>query len=370
MLSGFGIFIFLYIYLLGIALYSYTQEDDMKRKRFQTIASAFGLWLVLALRSPLCGIDLLGEGDDSINYYYVFSEVQNKSFVELLDGEFASGIGMERSWILYNKLVSAFFSSFQFFLALTALIQIVLISKVIYRLSSHVILSYMVFFSLGIYLACFSTLRQTFALSWTAFAFLFFIEKRYFPFIILVIFASFFHLSSLIFLLLLLLKKLKLTFRKGLIALGGLFVIMPFLAVILNFLSLYLFGGNKYSPETDGGGAVTMFFVYVALFLLSYCIKEESHIVNLLRIVIFMAVAGQSLGYISSGHLTRIAFYFSVFFMILLPYILDSIIHPQLRRVSIILCTLLLFAFFYLTSKDGYLNVVPYSFFWETNTPI
>lgn len=370
MLNGFGIFVLLYFYLLGVAFYSYVQEDEIKRKRFQTIASAFGLWIVLALRSPLCGIDLYNDGADTVSYYYAFSGVQTRSLVELLDGEFAARCGMERAWIIYNKLVSACFSSFQFFLALTALIQIVLISKVIYRLSSHVTLSFMVFFALGIYLACFSTLRQTFAVSWTAYSFLYLIERRYVPFILLVVFSSFFHLSSLVFLLILPLMRMDFSFRKGIIALCGLFVLLPFLAVILNYLSLFLFAGNKYSAEADGGGAVTMFFVYVTLFLISYLIKEESHIINILRIVIFMAVVGQSLGYISSGHLTRIAYYFSLYFMILIPYILDSIVHPQLKRVSILVSTFLLFAFFYLISKGGYLNVVPYSFFWEANVPV
>lgn len=370
MLNGFGIFVFLYIYLIGVAFYSYVQEDGLKRKRFQTIASAFGLWIVLALRSPLCGVDLYDESAGTVSYYYAFSGVQNRSLVELFDGEFAARCGMERAWIIYNKLVSVCFSSFQFFLALTALIQIVLISKVIYRLSSHVLLSFMVFFALGIYLACFSTLRQTFAVSWTAYSFLYLIKKKYILFTLLVVLSSFFHLSSLVFLLLLPLMRLNFSFRKGIIALGGLLVILPFLAIILNYVSLFLFAGNKYSAEEDGGGAVTMFFVYVALFLLSYLIKEKSNIVNLLRIVIFMAVVGQSLGYVSSGHLTRIAYYFSLYFMILIPYILDSIVHPQLKRISIVVCTFLLFTFFYLISKNGYLNVVPYSFFWEANVPV
>lgn len=366
-----GVFIALYLYLLFVGAISHSHNsDNEKRRRIQNIACGFGLWIILALRSPLCGVDLFNDGPDSVSYYFVFSKVQTISFLDVLNGELAMECGMEWGWVVYTKMVSLFTSSFQVFLAVTAFIEIYYVGRVINRLSPHIILSYMTFFSLGLYLHSFSTIRQLLAVSIVAYSFLYLIDNQKKKFVLTVMLATTLHMASIAFLLLWPLSRFNFSFRKGLMSLGLLILILPYVGVIAQLLVYLIFRGNRFSFETDEGGAVTMFIVYALLFVASYGIKRQTDVINLLRITIFLAVAGQSLGYVSVGHITRVAFFFSVFFVILVPLLVDYFVEKKLRRFTILLITLVLFVFFELVSKGGYLNVVPYSFFWEKPLPI
>lgn len=181
--------------------------------------------------------------------------------------------------------------------------------------------------------------------------------------------ASLFHFSALIFLALYPLSKLSFNKRVGLWSLAVIVLAIPFLRLIIQFITQVILGGLR-SGDTDKGGAYTLFIAYIIIYLFTLSLKEDSRYNNFLKILMLLAVAGQSLGVISTEHLTRIAFYFSVFFILSIPQILDKYIEKRLSRVSILLLSLLLFAFFWYVSKDGYLNVVPYSFFWESNVPL
>ena len=84
-----------------------------------------------------------------------------------------------------------------------------------------------------------------------------------------------------------------------------------------------------------------------------------------LRGLILFAVIGQSLGIISSSSMTRIGFYFSIFFTLLIPEISNSFFGKKNRVLGSFITSVMFILFFYLTVKDGYLDVVPYYYFWE-----
>lgn len=364
-----GVFVCLYIYILIIGAISYFAHfNTQKRRLFQTIACALGLWIVLALRSPYCGYDLVRE-NGAVCYYSVFQDVKNYTVLDCLDVRLMLGTGMDIGWFIYNKILSLFTDSFQMLLAITSFIELFLISKVIYKFSSHVIFSFIIFFTMGIYLASFSTLRQTLALAITSYSFVCLFEKKYLKYTLLVILASLIHFSSFLFFIIYPLSKISINKINGLWALLFIFISIPFLGIILQVIAQSILGDLR-SVESDKGGAYTLFVLYVFIYLLTLFSVKTTIYGNYLKLFMLLAVAGQSLGAISTGHLTRIAFFFSVFFILSLPQILDSRIEEKYRKLSILAISVLLFSFFVYVSKDGYLDVVPYSFFWESNSLI
>lgn len=353
------IFIFLFVYLLILRVL--IRQD----KRLQlSVLGGLGLWLVLALRSSYCGVDLVMGAAGSANYYNMFVRAGEESFFNIIRGDLTHISSMETGWLIYCKLVSFLTKDFQIFMAITALIQISLIGFVLYKYSIDIILSYIVYFCFGLYVMSFSGLRQSTAFSITFFSYYFLEGGKKLKFVLVTVLASLIHSSSLIFLIALPLRYLKLSSVKSVVAVIVIVLLLPFLSVIVTSVVPLLFE-NRYQHYQDEGGSITLFLVYVLLFLLSLKIKYQNQHLSLVRNLIMMAAACQSLGYIGSGAITRIGFYFSIFFTLLYPELVRVYSDKKNKEALTLILSVALFGFFYLTNKDGYLNVVPYYFFWE-----
>ena len=356
------IFVVLFLYLL--ALKFYIKNSSQKNRALLSILAGFGLWIILALRSPYCGIDLVTGVDGSANYLNQFITASDYSFTQIVRGSLSYFSSVEVGWVLYCKLLSLFSTNFQVFLAITALIQMGLIGFVFYKYSKDIALSYIVYFCFGLYIMSFSGIRQSTAIALTFFSFHLLLSNKKWQFFLTVFIASSIHTSALIFLIAYPLKKIRMDAKKSIFALVGILFSIPFLSAIGNFLIPLLFGGRYINFEGEGG-AINRFIIYVVIFLSSLNIKINNQQNNLYRSMILMAVAGQSLGIIGNAHVTRIAYYFSIVFSMLFPELLASYSSKKERTTLFTVTSLLFFAFFYLTNKGGYLNVVPYYFFWE-----
>lgn len=354
-----SVFIALFIYLLLIKFFI-----NSRNRKATCVLAGFGLWVVLALRSPYCGIDLVSGASGSANYYNMFEKAMDASISQILNGDLTRISNMERGWLLYCKFVSLFSSQFQVFLAITALVQLGLIGFVFYKYSNDIILSYIVYFCFGLYIISFSGIRQSTAFSITFLSFHYLLRKKYVKFLLIVLLATFIHNSALFFLLVLPINNIRFTPAKTRMAILCIFLLVPYLSVIIKIIVPFLFG-NRYQNYEDSGGAITLFLLYTLICSVSLKIKLQNTRDNLIRGLIIIAVACQSLGYISTGAITRITFYYSIFFSLLFPDLIISYSNNRTRSVLSLFISLLLLEFFYLTNRDGYLNVIPYSFFWE-----
>jgi len=357
------IFIILFIYLLLLKVLFEGKNSDKDRKKLCVFAG-FGLWIVLALRSPYCGVDLVSGDYAAANYLTLFFRAADYSFIQIIKGVLSYFSSAEVGWLVYCKLVSLISKDFQFFLAITAFIQIFLIGFVFYKYSSDIILSYIVYFCFGLYIMSFSGLRQSTATALTFFSFYFLVNNKKWLFALIVLLASSLHTSALLFVIAYPLKKIRLNTRKSIVSIIGIFAALPFLSFVVSAVIPILFG-SRYRHYMDSGGAITLFLLYVIIFLFSLKTKLVTQQDSLYRNLIVVAVACQSLGYISAGAMTRIGFYFSIFFTLLFPELIKVYSDKGSRQTLFIIVSLLFFAFFYITNIDGYLNVIPYYFYWE-----
>lgn len=358
------IFIFLFVYLLAMRMLS-SSVSISKRRLFLTISSGLGLWLVLALRSAFCGIDLLSSEEVGVNSYYnAFHNIEISSWHEVLS-LFYDNTGQEFGWLLYNKLVSSVLPSFQFLLATTAAIQIILIGHIIFKYSEDVQLSFIVYFAFGLYAMSFSGLRQSMAYAITFFATDSMIKNKKILFVLLVVLASMFHKSALIFLVALPLSKITMTNKNLVISIITLVALMPFVGSISSFLVTALFPDRYQNYNTFGGQAINMLLLYVALSLFSLKIPINDNKFNgTVKTMILCSVASQSLGIINAGAMTRIGYYFSMYFLFLFP-LLVKYYAPTERKLVTLLLSLALLIFFVIGMSGGYMDIVPYHFCWE-----
>lgn len=351
-----GVFTVLFILLIIIeSLTPRLKSGEKSNKKARTIIYSILIWLPLALRSPQCGVDLA-------NYCPGFDEISNLKFSDLFSHQVQN---FEIGYVILNKLISLVSLEHQIFMATVAAIVMYLIGDTIYRYSKDIFLSFIIFISFGLYIMCFSGLRQALSFSITFYSYRFLITNQRASFFITVLLATTFHKTALIFMLVWPLRHVILNKMLGCILyLGYCIIVLPALKSIVPVLAIILFGAS-YADSIDEGGAITMFLVYSVVFLGSYLIKTRySEHLNILRWIILLATLSQSLGVISAGEMTRIGYYFVMFFSLFIPEFINKMKMKGKFEWSRIVSVLFII-FFYLTTSSGYLNVVPYHFFWE-----
>lgn len=355
------IYILLLVYLLLIDAFSNFIPKKVRRS-YQTLFGGIGLWLVLSLRSVNCGVDLVQGELGSRNYLWMFNDVQSRPLSDLL---FGYSDRIEAGWMVLCKLLSYVSGNFGVFLSIIAAIQLFFIGFVIHKTSKDIILSYIVYFCFGLYALSFSGLRQATAFAITFFASYFLMNHKPITFALLVLLASTIHMSALLFLVAFLFDKFKYTNRRAALSVLIVVLLVPVLGQLTEILSSFLFSDRyNINAALDSGGAYTMFTVYGVLVLLGFRV-QDNRVNGFIRYMVIIAFAIQSLGVISSSYLTRLGYYFQMFFLLYFPVLNETYISSKNRKATMFVASLLFLVFFYLTMRSSPLNIVPYSFFWE-----
>lgn len=355
------IYIILLCYLLLTDAIS-SLIPEKRRRFFQAIVGGFGLWIVLSLRSVYCGVDLVQGGQGDRNYLWMFENAQTRSFSELL---FGYTDRIEPGWMILCKLLSYISDNFIIFLSLIAAIQIFLIGFVLKKTSKDILFSYIVYFCFGMYAFSFSGLRQATSIAITFYASYHLMRGKLSLFVLLVIVAATMHISALLFFIAIVFNRIRYNNRNALTIIIIVLLLTPFLGWLTVSLSSIIFSGRyDVNAILDSGGAYTMFAVYGLLVLLGFRFKDN-HENGFMRYMIVMAFAIQSLGIVSSAHLTRIGYFFQMFFLLYFPVFLESYINKRARKFIMFIGSVFFLVFFYLTTKNSPLNVIPYSFLWQ-----
>lgn len=343
-------------YFLGALVFSFFPNSKTKRKK-EVIYYAFIAWFVLAARSPRNGVDLIG-------YCPMFERISTYSLEDSLQIKVAN---YEQGYTFFNKLISLISTDIHVFLAIIAATIIGLIAYIIYRYSTNIFLSFLIFVSFGLYTMCFSGLRQSLALAITFYSFKYLMDGKLMKFAITLFIASTFHTSALIFGFTWLFRKRELPLTLGLIIIAVYAtIIIPSMKLLIGTLTSLLFEDKYVGYQEDQGGAYTMAIVYTVMYVGSYMFTKNDNrqIMNIYRWLILSSALFQSLGFVSAGAMPRIAYYFNIFYALFIPAVLSDL-KPTEKTSASCVVAILFAAFFLFTISGGYLNIVPYHFFWE-----
>jgi len=360
-------FLILFLYLSLVPSFTSSLVNEEKKRKWQAILCGIGVWALLALRSIDCGRDLYEFYQGYIGYIPSFHDISNDSLKNILSLSW-SGTNYEVGYRLYNWLVGNIISKDpHVFLAITAAIEIFLLGYTFLKKSPDIVLSYFVFACFGLYVFSFSGLRQALALSMTFFSYNFFDRQKPWMAVSIILFATTFHTSALLFLPALFLRNMTMSRKK---ALSSLFlivtVLVPFVMTVLQYGARLLYGHEKYTD--DNGGSFGLLILYILIFVISVgsisSNNNDNKALSRVQWFILCAILLQSTGIFSAGAFARVAYYYSVFFTLLLPLSFKKQRNKQLYRT---LTILLLIAYFIFTTSTGYLDVVPYQFWWEDN---
>lgn len=349
--------VFCLILLGAYAIADRATADKAKRDRFFCIFFFAGVFLLLSLRHPSMGIDL--GYDRWYGYLVSFDKLSAMSWKEILALE--GWQNYERGYIIFNKLVGMFSHNRQFFLSVCAAISLVPICILICRRSKDPVLSSFIYLSLPVFTLLYSGLRQDIAIGLVIGALYAILKKKPIPFVLLVLLASCFHQSALIFLIAYPIYYLRINraVRTAALAILPVFYVlrMPLMELLVKIL------GREEAPVDTGALFLFVFFVvlYILLFLLAGESEEENGLLNLF----FLACMIQAFAGVYSTAM-RLGYYFTFPLLLLLPSAFskeESELTRRILRIGGILAFGAIGLYFIATTDWAMAN--PYYFFWQ-----
>lgn len=334
--------------------YKKSIKYDDKAKRTFLLWCGVAMFLIIALRHKEVG------STDSQHYYSSWENLAMCSYNGLK--EYLDITRYEPGYCVFVWFFSHIFPSAQFLFVLTGIFFTIAVCRFIYINSKDPELSFVMYICLGLYSFMVQGLRQAVAMSICLFAVEFIKKRKFFPFIVLVLLATTFHSSSIVFLFTYFLYGFKLNLKTGVLSLSvasGLIALSGPIATLGNQVF-----GREYEGEIESGGYVAV-AIYIIILIVSVVLagngrKDKDY--TFFVLMTFVGAVFYLMRYTGVGIAERISYYFMFGQMIALPNAIsrfDKQVSFVIKCVVIALCVAL---FAYRLNSDG---LVAYRFFWQ-----
>ena len=338
-------------------IYVYYNKKNNTKDRFKRLLIFF-MWLALfcmiAFRSKFVG------SADSSHYYDYWIHLSQTSWVRI--PEYIDATGMEALFCYTVWILARIFSFPQWIFVLTGLLFSLSVCHFIYKHSEDMILSFVMYVTLGLYTFMIQGMRQAIAMSIILFAIDLCLQKKFIRFVLLVLLAAAFHKSAIIFLPMFFVYGLKIKKSTVCMFLAGAGAIIAYSPQIID-LGNQLFD-REYSQTFETGGFIAV-TIYVLILLAALLLGFKQYNDKKFSFFFYMTFIGSVfyiMRYIGVDVTERISYYFMFGQLLLLPSTLNVLITKErwlCKGVVYILCICL---FLYRINGS---NLVPFEFFWQ-----
>lgn len=307
-------------------------------------------------------------GGDFASNYRSFGRVARLSFEELrTEPEFGNA--------LLKWLVSRFTGDPQWFFALAAVGFVASIAVFVYRFSSNVYLSMLLFVALGSYFTAHNITVQCIAVGLWLWSLPFLLGRRFIPYLAIVLLAAGIHASALILLPLYFLARLAVNWRVvGAYGLMGLALVVNY-GSILNSVQAYIYGDYSETaygtnPSDVAGLALPAILLGVALLsdrARSRCTDRSQGVKpganQMFTHFALLSFLFSLLSVTDALIMSRIGLYFSIGYICLVPNAISSS-RRELRPLAYYAAVVVALLFFAFRNAQGALTPTPYTPFW------
>ena len=349
-----------YYLLIGIpmllSIFSYKFNKKKLSDRLPLFVFFVILLILLSVRDVSCGVDL--------QTYQNKFEIINISSIESVFNFSSTEYGYN-FFVAINKLI---YDNFQFFLFSCAIVSIVPIMVFYLNETKHNILTIALFVSIAPFTMFFSGLRQSIAMGLGVIAYHFCKENKLIKFLLIVLLAFLFHLSSIILLVMYPMTHVKIT-KKWILPVSILFVI--FLRFSEEIFSVLLKLNEKYETRyvISKTGSYTFLIMLLAITILSLVIpNEDSKEMVGLRNLLILSLFIQCFVPINTVAM-RLNYYYLLFIPVLIPKVIDNSKqkYKQIAQLSVFVFAAFFIFWFFKEAYTGedYLCAFPYVAFWE-----
>lgn len=334
---------------------------DKKQKKYFLIISGIALVVFLGLRDKYIG------SADTYNYYSFFEYAKSKSTWSAFrsyKGTYMSGFKeTEIGFQIFVWLLSRVTSNGQVIIVVTALIYTVSLIIYIYHNSDDVVLSVVMYITLGIMFFEMQGMRQSIAMSICLLSYESLKKNKFVPFAFWVILACFFHKTAIVFSVLWLFRKFTIN-QKHLFyfsILGGSILVFcnKIISIANNFFEM------DYKNTVDGGGLVAT-SIYILTIIFVYAFVPRDRMDQKFSLAFYMMLLGlvcYIVRYFGAQASERISFYFMFSQLIVLPNAICSMSNDKEKAVTKMIVVLLSIALMIYRLSGS--ELVPYSLFWK-----
>ena len=334
--------------------YNKSIKSDDKAKRNFLLWCGIAMFLIIALRHQEVG------STDSQHYYINWEEMSLRSYSGLK--EYIDISRFEPGYCVFVWVFSHIFPNAQFLFVITAFIFTISVCRFIYINSKDPELSFVMYICLGLYSFMVQGLRQSIAMSICLFALELVKKRKFMPFVLLILLATTFHTSSIVFLLTYFLYRYNLGIRTGILSIGAAGCLLALSGPIAAFGN-QLFE-REYEGEVESGGYVAVAIYVIILFASVICAgkKRKDKDYAFFVFMTFVGAVFYLMRYTGVLIAERISFYFMFGQMIALPNAISRFDKTASFAIKCVVVVLSIALFAYRLSSDG---LVSYRFFWQ-----
>ncbi|MFC6348355.1 EpsG family protein [Vagococcus carniphilus] len=312
-------------------------KSVLKKKNSGLITGFTVLVIISAIR--------VNTGSDYFNYYSMYNN--SIRYYNSVSDIFRSGF--QQGYMVLSYLVKQTFENEFFIFFVCAVIINSLIFYIISKYSPYPLLSVSLYLFMGYFLISLNILKQSLAMSVMFLAVIFFLKKRYLLFTILCLISTYFHITALVFVAILLIAK----FTKVRLSLNVLylsvffsFLVLPFSNVVFKLAAnISIF--SKYqmyleSPLDRGDMRFivnVLFFVIIHTIILHIIIKNIQNgkikINNFEYILLKVMIIGLMLSIVSLRlyYINRISYYCFQLLILLIPLLVSKLSKIEIRTL-------------------------------------
>lgn len=287
--------------------------------------------LLVTQETLFVGLRDLNVGVDTIRYAYAFEHVNTFN------------AGYEPGFVVLMRMIYAFTSNPHVFVLIVAILSIVPVGFVFYRLSKMPYLSWLVYIGFYYYSFTFSGLRQSVAIGILFLAFYFLVKNKVLLPVMLILLATSIHTSAFIFLIAPFLRKYVLKKWNLLIIIPVYLFVYLFRVPIFRLITQFVY--EDY--EMIQTGAYSWLLVNMGLFFLLYFMNFFVARDRTVQLALSLMAIGNMLMILTlvGSNVQRAANYFCILDTLALPGLITAI-PKRFRRLTLVVVFLILFAFY------------------------
>lgn len=321
------------------------------------------LWVISAFRA-------VHVGNDTVTYttlYPILADYPLSMYGNNVISALFSRNRFEIGYVIFDKVLYIINHNPRLLIVVSITIFILCLRFYIKNSSNNIMLSLIFFVTLGYYGLCLSAMRQMIALGFLMVAYVFLNRNNSFLFVLYVILATSFHLTSIVFLIVYFFKKIKFSFKKLTISVVVLTLIFTNFNKIFMDISWHSSYGSYYQIIQNNTGYLGILFnVIVNVILLFSCIlvagkQKEDH-----NLDIWMALVGCMVSILAFkfNQLGRLAYYFTFVFISFLPNEILEVNRAKLKFYYNGIAILLSIIYFLVIQilRPEWTGIVPYNF--------
>lgn len=344
------------IYTLFIFLYGcFVDIKKVRNKRRYLIVSGVILVFISGFRSVFKGMD------DTLVYYNMYINDVMMTYEQIWQN-----VDKDVFYHIFSKFLSSIYGkNFQCLLITFATIYVGAFCYIVYKESPNSLISFIVLIGMSFFKFSMSGIRQGLAIAFVMLSYFSLKERKLLLFLLLVFIASCFHKSAAIFLVAYPFSMLG--FNKKSFFLYFILILMFILngdVLVRQFateVSVYDERFAEYATTekslTYAGFIQLLLFLGFTLYYYKYFSYKDKDC-STLTVLLVLAIIFQTFA-VFIAEMFRVAMYFSMFLVILVPRVIESIPLQKRKLITVIICGLLLFYFYSIPHK------LEYDFYWN-----